>query len=56
MAKANQRARAGEKTHAISNDYKIPYKDRDKFMRNNTKWVSKEKYDRYLEWKERNKI
>ena len=52
MAKANQRARAGKRTHAVENDYKIPIKDRMGFMRNRRdKWVNKSKYMDYIRWK-----
>ena len=54
MAKANKRFSAGHKTHSLSNEYKIPLKDRRKFMGHNIdKWVDKKKYEKYLEWRKK---
>lgn len=57
MAKANQRfvnsagLGTGFKTHAKSGEYKIPIKDRQRFMGNNlSKWVDRNKYKKYLKW------
>jgi len=57
--KANKRFKTGFKTHACSNEVKIPIEYRKKFMGYNTdKWITKFKngkpttiYRRYLEFK-----
>ena len=55
MAKSNQRSQSGKKAHALSNDYKIPVKDRKDFLGSRrNKWVAKGKYYDYLSWKKRN--
>lgn len=52
MAKANKRARKGLKSHGLSGEYKIPVHDRKAFMGNNKdKWVNKDKYNKYIQWK-----
>jgi len=53
--KANNRHQKGNKTHAQSNEYKIPYRDRKAFMGANIKWVSRKKYMKYLDWKKEKK-
>jgi len=50
--KANQRARSGARSHAVSGEYKIPIEDREAYQGSNTaKFVSKKEYDKYVKWK-----
>jgi len=52
MSKANKRARSGQRSHSVSDEYEIPIKDRKEFMGSNkSKWVDRKKYEKYLKWK-----
>ena len=56
MAKANQRSRSNQKQHRLCNDYKIPIKYRRRYTHHNKdKWVGKDKYKDFCEWREKNK-
>ena len=52
IAKANSRfVGTSNRTHAVSDEYKIPIKDRKAYMNTNTaKWVTKKEYRKYLDW------
>ena len=50
--KANNRFSKGASSHAMSGEYKIPFKDRKAFMgSNDAKWVSEKEFLKYLKWK-----
>ena len=52
MSQANKFARTQKTMHSKTDmRYKIPFKDRKKFMNSNTeKWVSKKTYQKYIKW------
>jgi len=52
IAKANQRfVGTSLRSHSVSNEYKIPLKDRENYQGSNkSKWVSKKEYQKYIRW------